>query len=138
MLGLEIIKQAIGDNAAQPAVSQNILKKIALSNLEFDIETYNIRSIIERINSSTLQQDVKGQLIEYFSNSLDKLCLNIKKELEDLFGKEETINNKQASVEVDDDKEKKNEFAQDNTEDENKTPAEHVIEQKPAQINFNY
>ena len=70
----------------------------------------------------------------------------IKKELDEVFGVE-----KQASVKSDDNVDVKgkeeigqskegesNEEAQDDSEDEHKTPAEHVIEQKPGQSIFNY
>ena len=68
----------------------------------------------------------------------------MKSDLNSLFGEE-----KQASVEVDKQSDEKEEIAkapegnseeeaQDDPKDEKKTPAEHVIEQKPGQSIFNY
>ena len=64
----------------------------------------------------------------------------MKSDLNSLCGEE-----KQASVEVDKQSDEKEEIAkapegeaQDDPKDEKKTPAEHVIEQKPGQSIFNY
>ena len=149
MLGLEIIKQTIQQNSSN-GMSEILRKKIAIAKINESIRSIGdywfFSNILDRISNSELPEEEKGELIEFLKTKYISLNNEIKKELDEVFGVE-----KQASVKSDDNvdvkgKEKigqskegeSNEEAQDDSEDEHKTPAEHVIEQKPGQSIFNY
>lgn len=153
MIGLDIIKQTIENNAAKPAVNPSIVKKLALSRLNTDIKISNewmIKDELDKIVNSNLDDETKGELIEFLKSECYKLYEESNKELNELFG----TNNQeaQASVKSDEDSGTKgekeeiakapegeaDEEADDDKKDEHKTPAEHVIEQKPGQSVFNY
>ena len=149
MLGLEIIKQTIQQNSSN-GMSQILRKKIAIAKINESIRSIGdywfFSNILDRISNSELPEEEKGELIEFLKTKYISLNNEIKKELDEVFGVE-----KQASVKSDDNVDVKgkeeigqskegesNEEAQDDSEDEHKTPAEHVIEQKPGQSIFNY
>lgn len=149
MLGLEIIKQTIQQNSSN-GMSEVLRKKLAIAKINESIRPINdgwfFSSILDRISNSELPDEEKGELIEFLKTKYISLNNEIKKELDEVFGVE-----KQASVKSDDNVDVKgkeeigqskegdsNEEAQDDSEDEHKTPAEHVIEQKPGQSIFNY
>lgn len=149
MLGLEIIKQTIQQNSFN-GMSEALRKKLAIVKINEAIRPISdgwfFSSILDRISNSELPDEEKGELIEFLKTKYISLNNEIKKELDEVFGVE-----KQASVKSDDNVDVKgkeeigqskeggsNEEAQDDSEDEHKTPAEHVIEQKPGQSIFNY
>lgn len=149
MLGLEIIKQTIQQNSSN-GMSEILRKKIAIAKINESIRSIGdywfFSNILDRISNSELPEEEKGELIEFLKTKYISLNNEIKKELDEVFGVE-----KQASVKSDDNVDVKgkeeigqskegdsNEEAQDDSEDEHKTPAEHVIEQKPGQSIFNY
>ena len=149
MLGLEIIKQTIQQNSSN-GMSEILRKKIAIAKINESIRSigdyWYFSYILDRISNSELLEEEKGELIEFLKTKYISLNNEIKKELDEVFGVE-----KQASVKSDDNVDVKgkeeigqskegesNEEAQDDSEDEHKTPAEHVIEQKPGQSIFNY
>lgn len=149
MLGLEIIKQTIQQNSSN-GMSETLRKKLAIVKINEAIRPISdgwfFSSILDRISNSELPDEEKGELIEFLKTKYISLNNEIKKELDEVFGVE-----KQASVKSDDNVDVKgkeeigqskegdsNEEAQDDSEDEHKTPAEHVIEQKPGQSIFNY
>ena len=149
MLGLEIIKQTIQQNSSN-GMSEILRKKIAIAKINESIRSIGdywfFSNILDRISNSELTEEEKGELIEFLKTKYISLNNEIKKELDEVFGVE-----KQASVKSDDNVDVKgkeeigqskegesNEEAQDDSEDEHKTPAEHVIEQKPGQSIFNY
>lgn len=149
MLGLEIIKQTIQQNSSS-GMSEALRKKLAIVKINEAIRPISdgwfFSSILDRISNSELPDEEKGELIEFLKTKYISLNNEIKKELDEVFGVE-----KQASVKSDDNVDVKgkeeigqskegdsNEEAQDDSEDEHKTPAEHVIEQKPGQSIFNY
>ena len=149
MLGLEIIKQTIQQNSYN-RMSEALRKKLAIVKINEAIRPISdgwfFSSILDRISNSELPDEEKGELIEFLKTKYISLNNEIKKELDEVFGVE-----KQASVKSDDNVDVKgkeeigqskegdsNEEAQDDSEDEHKTPAEHVIEQKPGQSIFNY
>ena len=149
MLGLEIIKQTIQQNSSN-GMSEALRKKLAIVKINEAIRPISdgwfFSSILDRILNSELPDEEKGELIEFLKTKYISLNNEIKKELDEVFGVE-----KQASVKSDDNVDVKgkeeigqskegdsNEEAQDDSEDEHKTPAEHVIEQKPGQSIFNY
>lgn len=149
MLGLEIIKQTIQQNSSN-GMSEALRKKLAIVKINEAIRPISdgwfFSSILDRISDSELPDEEKGELIEFLKTKYISLNNEIKKELDEVFGVE-----KQASVKSDDNVDVKgkeeigqskegdsNEEAQDDSEDEHKTPAEHVIEQKPGQSIFNY
>lgn len=149
MLGLEIIKQTIQQNSSN-GMSEVLRKKIAIAKINESIRSIGdywfFSNILDRISNSELPEEEKGELIEFLKTKYISLNNEIKKELDEVFGVE-----KQASVKSDDNVDVKgkeeigqskegesNEEAQDDSEDEHKTPAEHVIEQKPGQSIFNY
>lgn len=149
MLGLEIIKQTIQQNSSN-GMSEALRKKLAIVKINEAIRPISdgwfFSSILDRISNSELPDEEKGELIEFLKTKYISLNNEIKKELDEVFGVE-----KQASVKSDDNVDVKgkeeigqskegdsNEEAQDDSEDEHKTPAEHVIEQKPGQSIFNY
>lgn len=149
MLGLEIIKQTIQQNSSN-GMSEALRKKLAIVKINEAIRPISdgwfFSSILDRISNSELPDEEKGELIEFLKTKYISLNNEIKKELDEVFGVE-----KQASVKSDDNVDVKgkeeigqskegdsNEEAQDDLEDEHKTPAEHVIEQKPGQSIFNY
>lgn len=154
MLGLELIKQTIENNAAKPAINPSIVKKLALSRLNTDIKISNewmIKDELDKIVNSNLDDETKGELIEFLKSECYKLYEEANKELNELFGSDNN-QEKQASIKSDEDSGTKgekeeiakapegesNEEADDDKKDEHKTPAEHVIEQKPGQSAFNY
>ena len=149
MLGLEIIKQTIQQNSSN-GMSEALRKKLAIVKINETIRPISdgwfFSGILDRILNSELSDKEKGELIEFLKTKYISLNNEIKKELDEVFGVE-----KQASVKSDDNVDVKgkeeigqskegdsNEEAQDDSEDEHKTPAEHVIEQKPGQSIFNY
>lgn len=149
MLGLEIIKQTIQQNSSN-GMSEALRKKLAIVKINEIIrpisDCWFFSGILDRILSSELPDEEKGELIEFLKTKYISLKNEIKKELDEIFGAE-----KQASVKSDDNVDVKgkeeigqskegdsSESAQDDSEDEHKTPAEHVIEQKPGQSIFNY
>ena len=149
MLGLEIIKQTIQQNSSN-GMSEALRKKLAIAKINESIRSIGdywfFSNILDRILNSELPEEEKGELIEFLKTKYISLNNEIKKELDEVFGVE-----KQASVKSDDNVDVKgkeeigqskegdsNEEAQDDLEDEHKTPAEHVIEQKPGQSIFNY
>lgn len=149
MLGLEIIKQTIQQNSSN-GMSEVLRKKLAIAKINESIRSIGdywfFSNILDRILNSELPEEEKGELIEFLKTKYISLNNEIKKELDEVFGVE-----KQASVKSDDNVDVKgkeeigqskegdsNEEAQDDLEDEHKTPAEHVIEQKPGQSIFNY
>ena len=149
MLGLEIIKQTIQQNSSN-GMSEILRKKIAIAKINESIRSIGdywfFSNILDRISNSELPEEEKGELIEFLKTKYISLNNEIKKEWDEGFGVE-----KQASVKSDDNVDVKgkeeigqskegesNEEAQDDSEDEHKTPAEHVIEQKPGQSIFNY
>ena len=149
MLGLEIIKQTIQQNSSN-GMSEALRKKLAIAKINESIRSIGdywfFSNILDRILNSELPEEEKGELIEFLKTKYISLNNEIKKELDEVFGVE-----KQASVKSDDNVDVKgkeeigqskegdsNEEAQDDSEDEHKTPAEHVIEQKPGQSIFNY
>ena len=149
MLGLEIIKQTIQQNSSN-GMSEALRKKLAIVKINEAIRPISdgwfFSSILDRISNSELPDEEKGELIEFLKTKYISLNNEIKKELDEVFGVE-----KQASVKSDDNVDVKgkeeigqskegdsSESAQDDSEDEHKTPAEHVIEQKPGQSIFNY
>ncbi len=149
MLGLEIIKQTIQQNSSN-GMSEILRKKIAIAKINESIRSIGdywfFSNILDRISNSELPEEEKEELIEFLKTKYISLNNEIKKELDEVFGVE-----KQASVKSDDNVDVKgkeeigqskegesNEEAQDDSEDEHKTPAEHVIEQKPGQSIFNY
>lgn len=149
MLGLEIIKQTIQQNSSN-GMSEALRKKLAIVKINEAIRPISdgwfFSSTLDRISNSELPDEEKGELIEFLKTKYISLNNEIKKELDEVFGVE-----KQASVKSDDNVDVKgkeeigqskegdsNEEAQDDLEDEHKTPAEHVIEQKPGQSIFNY
>lgn len=149
MLGLEIIKQTIQQNSSN-GMSEALRKKLAIVKINEAIRPISdgwfFSSILDRISNSELPDEEKGELIEFLKTKYISLNNEIKKELDEVFGVE-----KQASVKSDDNIDVKgkeeigqskegdsSESAQDDSEDEHKTPAEHVIEQKPGQSIFNY
>ena len=149
MLGLEIIKQTIQQNSSN-GMSEALRKKLAIVKINEAIRPISdgwfSSNILDRILNSELPEEEKGELIEFLKTKYISLNNEIKKELDEVFGVE-----KQASVKSDDNVDVKgkeeigqskegdsNEEAQDDLEDEHKTPAEHVIEQKPGQSIFNY
>ena len=149
MLGLEIIKQTIQQNSSN-GMSEILRKKIAIAKINESIRSIGdywfFSNILDRISNSELPEEEKGELIEFLKTKYISLNNEIKKELDEVFGVE-----KQASVKSDDNVDVKgkeeigqskegdsSESAQDDSEDEHKTPAEHVIEQKPGQSIFNY
>lgn len=149
MLGLEIIKQTIQQNSSN-GMSEVLRKKLAIAKINESIRSIGdywfFSNILDRILNSELPEEEKGELIEFLKTKYISLNNEIKKELDEVFGVE-----KQASVKSDDNVDVKgkeeigqskegdsNEEAQDDSEDEHKTPAEHVIEQKPGQSIFNY
>ena len=149
MLGLEIIKQTIQQNSSN-GMSEILRKKIAIAKINESIRSIGdywfFFFFFDRISNSELPEEEKGELIEFLKTKYISLNNEIKKELDEVFGVE-----KQASVKSDDNVDVKgkeeigqskegesNEEAQDDSEDEHKTPAEHVIEQKPGQSIFNY
>lgn len=149
MLGLEIIKQTIQQNSSN-GMSEALRKKLAIVKINEAIrpisDDWFFSSILDRISNSELPDEEKGELIEFLKTKYISLNNEIKKELDEVFGVE-----KQASVKSDDNVDVKgkeeigqskegdsSESAQDDPEDEHKTPAEHVIEQKPGQSIFNY
>lgn len=149
MLGLEIIKQTIQQNSSN-GMSEVLRKKIAIAKINESIRSIGdywfFSNILDRISNSELPEEEKGELIEFLKTKYISLNNEIKKELDEVFGVE-----KQASVKSDDNVDVKgkeeigqskegdsSESAQDDSEDEHKTPAEHVIEQKPGQSIFNY
>lgn len=152
MLGLEVIKQTIENNSSKPAINPNIVRKLALSRINSDMRFSNdwiIREELNRIINSNLPDEVKGELIECLKNECYQAYENTKKNLNEIFGSTEE---KQASVKSDEDSGTKgekeeiakssegnaDEEAEDDKKDEHKTPAEHVIEQKPGQSMFQY
>ena len=149
MLGLEIIKQTIQQNSSN-GMSEALRKKLAIAKINESIRSIGdywfFSNILDRILNSELPEEEKEELIEFLKTKYISLNNEIKKELDEVFGVE-----KQASVKSDDNVDVKgkeeigqskegdsNEEAQDDSEDEHKTPAEHVIEQKPGQSIFNY
>ena len=148
MIALDIIKQAIESNAQKPAISSNITKKLAISKLNTSINVncdWQLRDEISSILSSKLPDEEKTELISNLKSLAYDSYNKMKSELNSLFGVEE----KQASVEADKQSGEKEEIAkasegasseeaQDDPKDDKKTPAEHVIEQKPGQSIFNY
>ena len=149
MLGLEIIKQTIQQNSSN-GMSEVLRKKLAIAKINESIRSIGdywfFSNILDRILNSELSDEEKGELIEFLKTKYISLNNEIKKELDEVFGVE-----KQASVKSDDNVDVKgkeeigqskegdsSESAQDDSEDEHKTPAEHVIEQKPGQSIFNY
>ena len=149
MLGLEIIKQTIQQNSSS-GMSETLRKKLAIAKINESIRSIGdywfFSNILDRILNSELPEEEKGELIEFLKTKYISLKNEIKKELDEVFGVE-----KQASVKSDDNVDVRgkeeigqskegdsNEEAQDDSEDEHKTPAEHVIEQKPGQSIFNY
>lgn len=149
MLGLEIIKQTIQQNSSN-GMSEALRKKLAIVKINEAIKPISdgwfFSNILDRILNSELSDEEKGELIEFLKTKYISLNNEIKKELDEVFGVE-----KQASIKSDDNVDVKgkeeigqskegdsSESAQDDSEDEHKTPAEHVIEQKPGQSIFNY
>ena len=149
MLGLEIIKQTIQQNSSN-GMAEKKKKKIAIAKINESIrsigDSWFFSNMLDRISNTELPEEEKGELIEFLKTKYISLNNEIKKELDEVFGVE-----KQASVKSDDNVDVKgkeeigqskegesNEEAQDDSEDEHKTPAEHVIEQKPGQSIFNY
>ena len=150
MLGLEIIKQTMQQNSSNGGMSEELRKKIAIAKINESIrpigDNWFFSNILDRIINSELPEESKGELIEHLKSEYVSLNKEIKKELDEVFGAE-----KQASVKADDNVDVKGkeeigqskegsseEAAQDDSEDEHKTPAEHVVEQKPGQSIFNY
>ena len=146
MIALDIIKQAIEGNAQKPAISSNIIKKLAMSKINtISINCdWHLRDELSNILSSKLPDEDKADLLANLKALAYEAYNKMKSDLNSLFGEE-----KQASVEVDKQSGEKEEIAkapegaseeeaQDDPKDEKKTPAEHVIEQKPGQSIFNY
>lgn len=149
MLGLEIIKQTIQQNNSN-GMSDALRKKLAIVKINDSIRSINdgyfFSNILDRILNSELPEEEKGELIEFLKTKYISLLDEIRKELNEVFEV------KQASIKAEDgntDVKSKEEIgqskegaspeaAQDDSEDEHKTPAEHVIEQKPGQGIFNY
>lgn len=150
MLGLEIIKQTIQQNSSNE-ISVGLRKKFAVAKINEAVrpigDNWFFSNMLDRIVNSELPEEEKSGLLEYIKSKYVSLGNDIKKELDEVFGVE-----KQASVKSENDnvdvkgKEEighakdgeSSEAAQDDSEDEHKTPAEHVIEQKPGQSIFNY
>lgn len=147
MIALDIIKQTIEGNTQKPAISSNIIKKIAMSKINTSISIncdWQLKDGLSYILSLKLPDEDKADLLENLKTLAYETYNKMKSDLNSLFGEE-----KQASVEVDKQSDEKEEIAkapegnseeeaQDDPKDEKKTPAEHVIEQKPGQSIFNY
>lgn len=140
MLGLEVIKQTLGNN--ENKLSNSIVKKMVKASIydriRINNNSWRIKSLLEEINTSKLSEEEKGQLNEFFRAKAKEAAEQMEKNVAQLFGED-----KQASVaekeEIGKAKEgEASEEAQDEDDDEHKTPAEHVVEQKPGQSVFNY
>jgi len=146
MIALDIIKQAIEGNTQKPSISSNIIKKLAMSKINtLSVNCdWQLRDEFSNILSSKLPDEDKADLLANLKSLAYETYNKMKSDINSLFGEE-----KQASVEVDKQSGEKEEIAkapegaseeeaQDDPKDEKKTPAEHVIEQKPGQSIFNY
>lgn len=146
MLGLDIIKQTL--EGTESKVSPSILKKIALAKINSEMKSYydyTFKNNIDRIANEKITDEQKSELLNFFKDEAYRSYEKAKKDLEEIFGSE-----KQESVKTDEissnEKEvigkseegKADEYVQDDSKDEHKTPAEYVIEQKPGQSIFNY
>lgn len=148
MIGLDIIKQTIEDNSQKPVINPEIANKIAMARIATEIKLnfdWFFRDAMDRINNSKISEEDKSLLFSYFKGAAYGACEKLEKELNELFGSEPK-EEKQASVESEEEKEEPKEekkeedesTADEDEKDDKKTPAEHVIETKPAQVVFNY
>lgn len=147
MIALDVVRQAIENNASKPVINSKIMKKLAISKINTGIKIdcdWQLRDNITSIMSAKISDEEKNKLISELSKVAYDSYKEMKQEVEELFGAE-----KQASVEADKQSGEKEEIAkapegssseeaQDDPKDEKKTPAEHVVEQKPGQAMFNY
>ena len=139
MLGLEVIKQTLtNENKISSSTAKKIIKASMYDRVNCYCDSWKIKNIFERISNAKISEEEKGQLIECFRTKAEESIKDIEKTIIDFFGEE-----KQASVgekeEIGKAEEgEASENAQDEDDDEHKTPAEHVVEQKPGQSLFNY
>lgn len=148
MIAVDMIKQAFESNAAKPTINSKIMKKLAISKINTSLKVdsdWLLRDGINSIMIAKISDEEKADLISAFSKSTYDFYEDMKQEVEGLFGAE-----KQASVKADNKQSgEKEEIAkapegsseeapQDDPTDEKKTPAEHVIEQKPGKAMFDY
>lgn len=148
MIAVDMIKQAFESNAAKPTINSKIMKKLAISKINTSLKVdsdWLLRDGINSIMTAKISDEEKADLISAFSKSTYDFYEDMKQEVEGLFGAK-----KQASVKADNKQSgEKEEIAkapegsseeapQDDPTDEKKTPAEHVIEQKPGKAMFDY
>lgn len=146
MLGIDVIKQTLEGTTNK--ISPSILKKIALAKINSEMRSYydyTFKTNIDRIANEKFSDEQKTELFNFFKDEAYQSYEKAKKDIEEIFGSEkqesaktdEKLSNEKEVIGKSEEGEA-DEYAQDDSKDEHKTPAEYVIEKKPGQSLFNY
>ena len=125
MIDINEVTAALKNNLTK-TISQSSLKKIILTNLlnrSFCLDTWRIKNIFEKIETSNFSEEQMKELATFFVQKANESF----NDLQTSFG--ELFNEKQASTET-------SQATQDDLKDDKKTPAEHVEETPTTKVEF--